>query len=1123
MSTKITNISNTDKILNSDIYDITAFVDDIKKKSLETDIEYPPETLVTGMYGYLNYQFSSLLQNAIVVASELANEAIATRAKFDRNVITHALSLGVNKITATPASMKVFLMFPERALRNNMVNGNFRLKSSTPIYFNECEFHIPYDIIISYSDLTNTVNGTNMKYVYTAKYDLSVPNPISDIDNEYLPPIAIYKDLSDNFITLTTTIHQVEYTEIVEKIVGSDEIANKTLNFTFEGQMSHFTMEVIENNSDKSIPLVPVYDGLYNQETELYCYYQYINTNTIRLRFDPNVYQPRTNADVKIHVWTTQGSGGNFMYSEDLTVRLTSDDYTNLYMIVQQRSEDGSTGGLDRKTVPELQRIIPKEALSRGSITLLSDLRNYFNSINNENSVLHVFRKEDNILTRIYYTYCLMKDANNNVTPTNTIPIYLSSENQPTKTSDKYYLESGTPLYLNNSGPIPFLSKNYVGYTTYNAVTYSIDSTPPGEIKPEGQETYLSYTYLNLEKGDFVRVKIYDEETGTYSDYVDGEVMYVEYKGSSPHTVTLLVYNPIDNCYDYGQYRLPDAVDLNMVNAPALRDPCTCNPEDVTYDENYICSECGKMSSSAPLFDKVKHNLKNNDIIYIQKSTKFVYTNPLSIVLTDSEEIDSHRVDAKYYLDIIDEQKMLNFNCINSNSPIQFIASHVKVTRPSYLNKDRYKYNIDVDITPNIGTVTSEMINRTRVVGVFYKNNNPIMYTFGKYNGNKIYNTNVMSYTFNLYTKSFMNVDTDSELVSQEVMDDNGNIYIGNAEFKDEYDLYEPNTNTILPFAYLNTTTKFRIYILYKYDFDANTTKDQYMDDLSHTYFGTSNFLGGEIPLSTIVPTSTEFKDLVVKPEQPSDPYFSEDNSSDGIEDIEKILGYSLNDMVLTNVYEAQDGGITLLYDYSNLMNSYVTMVQTAGLPSYVVNRVPVVKNFYCIDEDRINGFIKEMKKKILYVLAAIDPLETTFGLDFKFFNTYGPSNMYKTTNPIDGTTQGVIDNVSLSLTFRTKFYNEESDKNNIIPLIINDIKDYIEKLEDLEDIHFPNLTTEIENNYSEYLIYFEFVGFNGNDANYQHIITDENMEMLTVVPEFLNVATDDYTGEAVIDIRIVT
>ena len=106
MSVKKTIETTSSKILNSDIYDITAFVDDIKKKNID-GVDSSKDTLMVGMYGYLGYQFASLLQNAIVTASELSNEAIPTRAKFDRNVITHALSLGVKKVAATAANIVI--------------------------------------------------------------------------------------------------------------------------------------------------------------------------------------------------------------------------------------------------------------------------------------------------------------------------------------------------------------------------------------------------------------------------------------------------------------------------------------------------------------------------------------------------------------------------------------------------------------------------------------------------------------------------------------------------------------------------------------------------------------------------------------------------------------------------------------------------------------------------------------------------------------------------------------------------------------------------------------------------------------------------------------------------------
>lgn len=1172
------NKTNADLVLNSDIYDLTAFVDDVKKRNIDN---VDSETLLAGIYGYLGYEFTSILQNSIVVASELANEAIPTRAKFDRNVITHALSLGVNKVSATPASMKVLLLFPEKYMKMNMIDNKFILKSTVPIMFGQYEFHTDYDIEIKYVKLTDSTNGSNLDYVYTARYIInwSHPNPISNIDNEYLPPISIYKDdtSNENLICIITTLHQVEYNEIEEKVVENDLLINKILNFSFRNQLAHFSIVVTEANGEQK-ELVPIYDGLYTREMQdlQYCYYQYINTNNIRIRFDPSKYQPSANASIYIKVWTTQGYGGNFEYKEDLLVRLTSDEYTNLYMIVKQRSTEGSVDGFDRKSVSELQEIIPKEALSRGSITTLSDLRNYFNSINNENSVLHVFRKEDNPLTRVYYVYCLMKDMNLNVVPTNTIPVYISEKMRDT--DHKIYIQSGTPLYYykyDKGANLALLKNNYIGYTEENSqfgeTRYSWDDEEYNFYKYNENKTNFNFVIGsdimfnkdnngNWDTGHILSItdqmitSPIEDEDGKHNTYKTLMVT-VKIDDSNPKNNTKILIVP--RSYDLNQTvkDIPpfDTGKYTLLESLYIVETYTFNNSDSNYtfdnlflsigdhikfqlyqSDNWITAEVLEvnkknnrieslnlliLNSNKAEFVYKEYDLpksisaetgllKNTDIVRLYKLTKFIYTSPLSVILTDNEEINSHRVEASYYLDTINEERLLEFTHINSNSPIQFITSNINVNRPSYLSDDRYIYTIAMEMIPNIGTITPTLINRTRVIGVYYKNETPI-YSIGKFVGTE-YDSS-MRYEFKLYTKP----------MESHVIDDNHCIYFGTDQLEEtgeslaeKYNLFEQGTNNILDPVYLDFNTKFRIYILYKYS-DGDTS--EYFDDLTNKYMFSNMTSDNTIPLCSIVPGETEFSKKVV-----------EENNSEGSS---VYKPYTLNQMVLTNIYEVNNG-INLMYDYTNIMNSYVTMIHNNSISindpettvmenSYIVNRVPCVRYFYLNTEERFNSFIKEMKKKILYVLDALDPLECTFGLDFKFFNTYGPSNMYYITNT-DGMVDSLIDNVALSINFRVKLYNESSDQETIVPLIKDDIKTYLENLESLDDIHFPNLTTEIETKYSEHIIYFEFVGFNIYDANNQHIITNENMEMLTVVPEFLCVDTNDYTGLPNINIQVV-
>jgi hypothetical protein len=133
--------------------------------------------------------------------------------------------------------------------------------------------------------------------------------------------------------------------------------------------------------------------------------------------------------------------------------------------------------------------------------------------------------------------------------------------------------------------------------------------------------------------------------------------------------------------------------------------------------------------------------------------------------------------------------------------------------------------------------------------------------------------------------------------------------------------------------------------------------------------------------------------------------------------------------------------------------------------------------------------------------------------IDFKFFNTYGNSRIYKLEDK--ETSIGSID-ISMKFKLSLKDTTDITTKNEIV----KSIKKYIENLNDIGDLHIPNLITDIINEYEDRIYYIEFVGFNTFGTDDQHIIqVDENVD----VPEFINVRNviDPSTGLIVPDIEI--
>lgn len=430
------------KIYTPDIYKISETVNEIQKKYMEDISE---ETLTMGIYGYLNETFSNSLQNTIIMASELGNEAFPIRAKFEKTILTNAVTYNISDINAVPSKMTVMIGFIERELEGQLREGKFTIDRECRFMIGEYEFHLDYDVIISQGELND---GTK---IYSARYDIQRKNPISNVINPYLQtPIQLTVNGS-KFIFITCDIRQVRYEKIYKKIITNNILENKTFDFEFEDQLAAFDILVKEKGNETY--LTPIFEGMPSDSSEKYCFYNYLDNNTIRIKFDRDSYEPKLNCDIEIYLQTTDGASGIFNYKEDVIVGLKSDkiNYNNLSALI--RPITGSNSGVDRKSIEDLKEIIPKEILSRGNITNNKDLENFFNMID-VNNRLFFFRRRDNQFERLYYAYMIVKDNSDNIIPTNTINMKLC-ESDMVKSGNRYILRPGSTIeYRGNIGTV---------------------------------------------------------------------------------------------------------------------------------------------------------------------------------------------------------------------------------------------------------------------------------------------------------------------------------------------------------------------------------------------------------------------------------------------------------------------------------------------------------------------------------------------------------------------------------------------------------------------------------------------------------------------------------------------
>lgn len=469
--------------LSDDIYEISETINEIQKNFIEEETE---ETLAVGMYGYLADIQSLQIQNSIILGAELGNELFPSRAKFEKNILAHSIIQNITDINAVPAKIDILIGIEEDILNNLFISNKCVIDASYPIYIENFEFHLPYNLIITKSITVNE------EVVYSARYDTSRENELSDITNPYITTPFIQLLNTKRYVYLNCRLLQVQQTTEYKKLLTSSAIENKTFEFSITDQLAAFEVKVIEG--DDVTWLKPIFEGVgIDNDTNKYCFYTFISTNTIRIRFDSISYMPKINAKIEVYVNTTKGATGNFEYNTSFFTTLSSDTYNyknlNVVIVPVSNSEDG----LDRKTTDELRRLLPKEALSRGSITNMQDLENYFTVVNTIDNILVPRKKVDNQFERTYYAYLLLKDQYSNVIPINTINLEIPLDKFETHGNRKYVIKQGCGIeYDGEVGRVIDVDNDFIDDDKLRYVY-----TPPFMVVVNADPLYVSY-YISL-------------------------------------------------------------------------------------------------------------------------------------------------------------------------------------------------------------------------------------------------------------------------------------------------------------------------------------------------------------------------------------------------------------------------------------------------------------------------------------------------------------------------------------------------------------------------------------------------------------------------------------------------
>lgn len=412
------------------------------------------DTSRVGLYGYLNEIMADTTGDVINENSVLFNEIFFKKAQIPESILAYAAQYRIEEINAVPAKMGFYIGIREDMILDNCItdgnnNSYFIIDDDTEIFV-EDEFKYMLDFPIR----INIRKSSQSSYIYSAQYLMDKENKLSDIKTPYLK-VTKQNINNSSYIFIIVTARQIEKTIQEHNIFNEDMLSYIIQEYKYDGVLADFNVYYRAPKSEEFVQLKKlIIDSAPVDED--FCYYQYVDDNTLSISFSTlsRNFRPEFNSTIRLEIFTTQGIKGNFSYSgNNVRVNLKSEKYDYKKVIAVGDSVTDSSMGQDRLTYEELKNLVSYYASTANNISTALDLDKYFSKLES-NSKLTFVKKRDDILDRLFGAFMLMKDSNDTIIPSNTLDIHIGKNqfDQADENVKRYVITSGNKFVYTDDG-----------------------------------------------------------------------------------------------------------------------------------------------------------------------------------------------------------------------------------------------------------------------------------------------------------------------------------------------------------------------------------------------------------------------------------------------------------------------------------------------------------------------------------------------------------------------------------------------------------------------------------------------------------------------------------------------
>lgn len=375
-----------------------------------------------GIYGYINELFSVGTNLTAYSLATVFNEIFPNTALLPESILTSASLAQISGITAKPSTLNISMTFSENDLigtNKTISKGSYTVPRDAIIKIENFKFGFDYPIIINFIKIDD-------EFRYSAKYDISEKNNLSDIVDPYIPLTSFKDEKGESLITIYPTIRQIERFITYKTITSPNFLENILHSFDFKNQLAEFNVYYREPGKDKFEYIEKYLDGSIVEIGTKFCFYRLIEENKLEIIFQSRTgyFRPDFNGELKVEILSTVGKSGDFIYKgENIKIHYPDIDEENREFIKTDINIIGnSTGGKDSLPIDELQRQVCDSFSLRKTIVMKKDLYTYYNQYlkSDDTSIVRFLKFRDDVFKRMYLAYVLLK-KDEIVIPTNTL------------------------------------------------------------------------------------------------------------------------------------------------------------------------------------------------------------------------------------------------------------------------------------------------------------------------------------------------------------------------------------------------------------------------------------------------------------------------------------------------------------------------------------------------------------------------------------------------------------------------------------------------------------------------------------------------------------------------------